>query len=118
MFVMAVMVAVAAVRTALGLKGSAHIYEIGSEAAEHVLDHMVGPNTKNLISNFSCQMSISQMPCQAHTLIGIFMSDFDEKFGSRLDPQPSSIMESQAIAIRHCDRFWKVEKDILALIRT
>ena len=56
---MIVMVVVAAVRTALWLKGSAHVYKIGSEAAEHILDHVVGPNTKNLVSNFSWQMPIS-----------------------------------------------------------
>ena len=116
MFVMGVMVAVAAVRTALGLKGSAHVYKLGSEAAEHILDDMVGPNAKNLVLNFSGQMSISQMPCQAHALIGIFMSDFNEKFGSRLDLQPSSIIELQAISIRHCDRFRKIEEDLFALV--
>ena len=115
-FVMAVMVAVATVRTALGLKGSAHVYKIGSEAAEHILDDMVGPNTKNLALNFSGQMSISQMPCQAHALIEIFMSDFNEKFGSRPDLQPSSIIELQAISICHCDRFRKIEEDLFALI--
>jgi hypothetical protein len=45
---MAVMVAVASVRTALGLKGSAHVYKIGSEAAEHILDDMVGAECEEL----------------------------------------------------------------------
>jgi len=114
---MAVMVAVASVRTALGLKGSAHVYKIGSEAAEHILDDMVGPNAKNLVLNFSGQVSISQMQCKAHALIGIFMSNFNEKFGSRLDLQPSSIIELQAISIGHRNRLRKIQKDIFALIR-
>src|SRR5262245_23872511 len=106
--IMAVMVA--AVRTALGLKGSAHVYEIGSKAAEHSLQGMIGPNPKDLVLNFSGQMSISQMPCQAHALIRIFMSDFNEKFASRLDLQPSSIIKLQAISVRHFDRFRKIEE--------
>jgi hypothetical protein len=53
LFVMLVMVAVTTVGTALGLKGSAHVYNIGPEAAEHILDDMVGPNAKNLVSNLS-----------------------------------------------------------------
>jgi len=61
MFVIIVMVALAAVRTALGLKGSAQVYEIRSEAVEHILDDMVGPHAKNLVLNFSRQVSISQM---------------------------------------------------------
>src|SRR4029077_7655988 len=116
MFVMAVMVVVAAVRTALGLKGSAHVYKIGSEAAEHILDDMVGPNAKNLVLNFSGQMPIAQVPRKAHKLIGIFMSDFNKKFGRRLDLQPSSIIELQAISIRHCDRFRKIEEHLFAVV--
>src|SRR5262245_31526948 len=115
-FVMIVMVAVAAVRTALGLKGSAQVYEIRSEAVEHILDDMVGPNAKNLVLNFSRQVSISQMPCQAHALIGIFVPDFYEKFGSRLDLQPSSIIELQTISIRHCNRFREIDQDLFALV--
>jgi len=116
MFVMIVIVALAAVRTALGLKGSAHVYEIRAEAVEHILDDMVGPNAKNLVLNFSGQMSISQMPCQAHALIAIFVSDFNQKFGSRLDLQPSSIIELQAISIRHGNRFRNIEQDLFALV--
>jgi hypothetical protein len=90
---MAMFVAVVSVRAALGLKKSAHVYKICSEPAEHILDHVVGPNAKNLVLNFSGQMSISEMPCQAHALMRILMSDFNEKFGSCLDLQPSSIIE-------------------------
>jgi len=85
MFVMAVMVAVAAVRTALGLKGSAYLFKTRSKAAEHILDDVVGPNTKNLVSNFSRQMPISQMPSKTHKLIGIFMPDLDNKLRSGLN---------------------------------
>jgi hypothetical protein len=52
---------------------------IRSEAVEHLLDDMVGPNAKNLVSNFSRQMPVSQMPCKARKLIGISVTDFDNK---------------------------------------
>jgi len=54
-----VMVIVASVGAAFGLKGSPHNYEIGSKAAEHILDHMVRPNAKNLSLDLSGQMPIS-----------------------------------------------------------
>jgi hypothetical protein len=93
MFVMAVLVTVAAVRTALGLKGRARVYNIGSEAAEHILDHVVVPNAKNLVSNFSRQMPISQMPSKTHNLIGVFMPDLDNKLCGGLDLKPSPIVK-------------------------
>jgi len=83
--IMAVMVAVAAVSAPFGLEGGLHLYKIRSEAMEHIFDHMVGPNAKNLLLNFSRQMAIPKMPCQAHKLIGIFMSDFDSNLSSGLN---------------------------------
>ncbi len=50
--IMVVMVAVAAIGAAFGLKGGLHLYKIRSEATEHILDHMVGPNAKNLVVEF------------------------------------------------------------------
>src|SRR5262245_12632261 len=117
-FIMVVMMAVFAVSTAFGLKGGLHCYEIRSKAKEHILDHMVGPNAKNLVADFSRQMPISQMPGKAHKLIGIFMPDFDNKFGRGLNPEPSPIFELQAISIGHGDRFRKVQQNVFALIRS
>ena len=83
--IMVVMVAVAAVSAAFGLEGGLHLYKIRFEVMEHILDHMVGANAKNLVSNFSRQMPISQMPSKPHKLIGILMPDFHDKFYSGLN---------------------------------
>jgi hypothetical protein len=48
-----VTVAVAAVGAAFGLERALHVYKIRSEVTKQLLDHMVGPNEKNLVSNFS-----------------------------------------------------------------
>jgi hypothetical protein len=83
--IMIVMVTVVAVRAAFGLEGALHLYEIRSKAAEHSLDHVVRPNAKNLVSNFSRHMPISQMPSKAYKLTGIFMPHFDDKLRSGLN---------------------------------
>src|SRR5260370_14320394 len=111
------MMAVAAVGAAFGLKRGPHHYQMRSETAQHVLDHMVRPDTKNLASNFGRQMPVSQMPSKTHKLIGIFMPDFDNVFGGGLDPEPPPILELQAVSVGHRNRFRKIEKDIFALIR-
>jgi hypothetical protein len=113
---MVVMVAVAAVRAAFGLEGGLHLHEICSKAMEHILDHMVGPNTKNVVSNFSRQVPVSQMPRKAHELMGIFVSDFDNQLRSSLNLQPPAVFQLQAISIGHGNRFRKVKKDIFSLI--
>jgi hypothetical protein len=83
--IMVVMMGVAAVGAAFGLERSLHLYKVCSEAAEHILDDMVGPNAENLVSNFSRQMAIPKMPGKTHKLIGILMSDFNNKLLSGLN---------------------------------
>jgi hypothetical protein len=80
-----VIMAVAAVSATFGLKGRLDVYKIRSEPMEHIFYHMVGPNAESLVSNFSRQMPVSQMPSKAHKLIGIFMPDFDYKLSSSLN---------------------------------
>jgi hypothetical protein len=63
--IMVVMMAMAAVRATFGLEGDLDLHEVGSETAEHILDHMVGPNAKNLVSNFCRQMAVSKVPSNA-----------------------------------------------------
>ena len=114
--IVVVIVAGVAVGAAFRLERGLHVHEIRSEAMEHFLDYMVGPNAKNLIANFSRQMPISQMPGKADELIGFSMPDFDNGLRSGLDLQQPPVFELQGISIGHRNRFRKVEKDILPLI--
>ena len=114
--VVVVMAAVAAVSAAFGLEGGLNLYKISFEATEHILDHMVGANAENLVSNFSRQMPISQMPGKTQKLIGILMPDFDNRLRSGLNLQSAPIVKLQAISIGHSNCFRKVEKDIFALV--
>jgi hypothetical protein len=115
---LAVFVIVAAVRAAFGLKGCLHLNELRPKTMEHIFDHVVGSNPKNVVSNFSRQVPVSQMPRKAHELMGIFVSDFYDRLRSSLNPQPSPVFQLQAISIGHGNRFRKIKKDILSLVRS
>jgi len=107
-----------AVSAAFGLEGGLNLYKIRSEATEHVLNHMVGPNTKNLTSNFRRQMPIAEMPGKTHQLIGILMPDFNNEFRSGLNLQPRPVFKLQTISFGHRNCFRKIEKNIFAVIRS
>ena len=81
-----VTVAVAAVGAAFGLERRLHFYEIRSEATQHILNHMVGPNTKNVVSDLRRQMPIAKVPGKVHQLYRICMSDFYKILRSCLNP--------------------------------
>jgi hypothetical protein len=116
--VVMVRVAVVAIGAAFRLEWGLHLPKICSETVEHILNHMIGADAKNLFSNFRRQMSISQMPGKAHKLMGVLMPDLDNKLRGRLNFEPPPVVELQAISIGHCNRFRKVEQDIFALIRS
>ena len=115
--IVVVMVAVVAVRAAFGLKRDLHFHELRSKATEHIFDYVVGPNTKRVISNFSRQVPISEVPSKTRKLVGIFMPDFDDRLRSGLNFQPLPIFKLQAIAIGHRNGLRKVKEDIFAMIR-
>jgi len=117
MATLGVLVIVAAVRAAFGLKRCLHLHELRAKAMEHIFDHMVGPDPKNVVSNFGRQMTVSQMPHKAEELMGIFVSDFDNRFRSRLNLQPPPVFQLQAISIGHGNCFRKVKKHIFTLVR-
>jgi hypothetical protein len=113
---LAVLMIVPAVRAAFGLKGSLYLHELRSKAMEHIFDHVIGSNPKNVVSNFSRQVPVSQMPRKAQELVRIFVSDFDDRFRSSLNLQPPAVFQLQAISIGHGNRFRKVKKDIFSLV--
>ena len=103
------MAAITAVSAAFWLERDVHLYKLRSEAMKHLLDHIVGPNAKNLVANFSRQMPISKMPGKPHELIGFFMPDFDNGLRGGLDLQQSPIFKLQGVSIGHRNRFRKIE---------
>jgi hypothetical protein len=113
---MAVMVIVATVRAAFGLKRSVACPENGAETGKHLFDHMVRQDTEGFRSNLRRKMTISEVPCKSHKLARIFMPDLDNCFCGRPNHEPPPIVELHAIAISHGDSLWKIEKNILALI--
>ena len=77
---------VSRISATFGLEGSAHVHKFRSQAIEHLFDHVVRPNAKNLASKLSGHMPISQMPGKARKLIGILMPDLHDKLDSGLNP--------------------------------
>src|SRR5262245_65608619 len=94
--IMFVMVPITPVRAAFGLEGSSHGHKIRSQPMEHLFDHMVRPNAKNLASNFCRQMPISQVPGRTPKLTGILMPAFDNTLGGGLNLEQSFLVQVQA----------------------
>src|ERR1700758_4178360 len=80
-----------AVSAALRLKTGLHVCKIRSEAVKHILNHMIGPNTKNVVSDFCWQMTVSEMPRDAHEALEIPMPDLHKRFSSRFDLHPPAV---------------------------
>ena len=115
--ILIVLMIMTAVCPTLGLERSIDLPENGAESPKHFLDHMVRTDTKGVVSNVGRQMTIAEMPCKAHKLATIFVRDLDDRFRGRLNHEPPPIIKLHTIPISHGDRFRKIEKDILSLIR-
>src|SRR5579859_6203239 len=110
--VLSVIMAMAAVSATFRLEGGQRVCKIRAETTEHLFYNVVGPEAENVVSDFGRQMPISEMPGEAHKLAGIIVTCFDEKLSGGSDLEPPSVVQQQAVSIAHCNRFWKLEKDI------
>jgi hypothetical protein len=115
-FMMFVIVCVT-VSAAFGLESCLDLLKIRSEAIEQIFDHVVGPNQKNVFSNFGRQVAIPQVPGKPHQLMAVRMPDLYERFGGGSDPEPGAVIELQPIAIPHGDGLGKVQEDIFSMVR-
>jgi hypothetical protein len=86
-------VAMTAIRAAFRLKGRLHSYQFRAKAEEHLFDNVVGANAEKFVFDFRGQMSVSQVPSQAHQLKMIFVPNLDDRFGCGLNSQPPPIFE-------------------------
>ena len=117
MIVMVAVAMAASIRAAFGLKRRVDHFELGSKTMQHLFDHVIGPDAERVRSNLRWQMPVSKMPGDAQQLMGIFMTDLDDRFGGSFDPQPGSVVKLQSIAIGHRDCFRKIEKDVFSVVR-
>jgi hypothetical protein len=65
---------------------------------------MVGPNAKDMVSNFRRQMPIAEMPSQTYELVGIFVSDLYNRFRGGLNLEPPPVLELQSVSVGHGNR--------------
>src|SRR5580704_17052387 len=114
---MAVMVIMSTVRATFRLERSVDFSENRAEAGKHLFDHMVRPDMEGCKSNLRRQMTIAEMPSKPYKLARIFMPHLDNRLCGRLNHEPPPILELHTISIGHGDSLWKIEKDILPLIR-
>jgi hypothetical protein len=114
---MAVMMAMAvAIGAAFGLERRLYFREFCAEAMEHFLDDMVGPNAKDMASNFRRQVPVSEMPSETHKLMVILMPDFENRLVSGLNLDPPAVIELQSVSVGHGNCFRKIEKDIFTSV--
>jgi hypothetical protein len=108
MVMVVVMVMVVTVRgtvgAAFGLESSLDFVQCGSKTAQHFFNHVIGPNTQGVFADFRRKMAIPKVPGEPHQLVTISMPDFHQGFSSGSDPEPSSIVELESVAVGHRDR--------------
>jgi hypothetical protein len=92
------------VGAAFGLESSLDFIQRGSKTEQHFFNHVIGPDTQGIFADFRREMAISKVPGEPHQLVTICMPDFHQGFSSGSDPEPSSIVELESVAVGHRDR--------------
>ena len=113
---MMVIMLMTAVSAAFGLKGRLQLDEDRSKAAQHVFDDVIWPYAERPTSELGWNMSIAEMPRQAHELTDIAVSHIDDGLRSRANDEPTAVLDLQTVSIPHRGRGVQMEKYLVALI--
>jgi len=106
-----------AVGATLGLERRPKVPQLSTETTEHVLDHVVGPETEHALADLRRQMPVSQVPGETRQLVRILVADLDDGLRGCLDPEPSPVVEPEPVTVGHGDGLGKLEQDGLAIVR-
>jgi hypothetical protein len=97
--VMMMMALVMVVGAALGIKRRFDRLKPGTEAAQHILDHMIAPDAQPLADDLHVDVTITDVPRKARQIVGVGGGDFDERLGPADHADDRAVVEHETVAV-------------------
>ena len=96
---------------AFGIERRFDLDDLGAEALDHVLDHMIAADAQALGHELRRQMAIAEMPGDTHEMAGIGAADFDQRLGGGDHFDHAAVFQHQTVAAAQRDSLGKVEQE-------
>jgi hypothetical protein len=87
------------------------LHHAGTEPAHHLLDDMVAADAQRLGGDLRRQMTVAEMPGDAHEMRRVLAADFDQRLGRGDHLDQAAVFQHQRIATAQGDHLGKVEQE-------
>lgn len=104
------------ISAALGLEGTAHHGHRTALAAHHFRQHMVVLDIDRVRGDLGRGMAIADMPGDAHQPQRVLRADFEQALRRGLDPDQTSILELDGVAIVQARGLVEIQQDVETLV--
>jgi hypothetical protein len=95
----------------LGIEGRLDLSNGGAEPARHVFDYVITPDAQTFLQQFGRQMTIAQMPGDAHQGGCVGAAYFQQFLRRRDDFDNAPVLERQPVARPQHYRFGQVKQE-------
>lgn len=96
---------------AFGIERRVDLDHLGSEALDHLLDHMVAADTQPLGHDLRRQMAVAEMPGEPHQMAGIGTPDFDQRLRRCDHLDQAAVFQHQSVAAPQGDGVFEIEQE-------
>jgi len=96
---------------ALGIERRLDLGHAGAKPSHHLLDHVIAADTQALGHDLHRQVSVAEMPGDAHEMQGIAGADFEQRLGRGDHLDQPSILQHQGVAAAQGDDLRQVQQE-------
>jgi hypothetical protein len=98
------------VRALLRIKRRVEGSQQSAEPPQHVLDHMIAPNTQPVADDLHLDVPVANVPGEPRQRMAVRGGDFDQRLRAANDPHDAAIVEHKTVAVAQSDDLGQIEQ--------
>ena len=99
------------VGTAFRIKGCDQLAQLAAEFFDHVLNHVITPDTQRVAHQLGRQMPVAEMPGDLNKMRAIRCADFHQVFRFSADLNDPAVVENQAVTVMQMNGICLIQKE-------
>jgi len=111
MIMRVICVRVAGIGAAFGIERRFDLDQARAQPSQHRLDHMIAADAQSPLRDLGRQVSIAEVPGEAHQMLRIAPPDFQQRLGRRHHLDKPAIFEHQRVATAQGDCIFQIEQE-------
>jgi hypothetical protein len=105
------------ISASLGIERRLNLLDMAAQALDHFLNDVIGPDANAVAEQLHRQMTIAEMPGDAHQFAVIMRVDFEQWLGTRADSNDATILQGEPVPVSQSHGLREIHQEILTSLR-